>query len=83
MVSEKAQAIKDVAEKALSDQTLRDRLGQNLSGSSRRDRQQAAAVLAQVAKTNPELVVPYLDEFVDALNRPEAQTRWESLDVLT
>ena len=83
MVSEKAQAIKDVAEKALSDQTLRDRLGQNLSGSSRRDRQQAAAVLAQVAKTNPELVVPYLNEFVDALNRPEAQTRWESLDVLT
>ena len=40
-------------------------------------------MLAQVAKIDPEKLAPHADEFIDALNRPEAQTRWESLDVLT
>ena len=29
------------------------------------------------------MLVPQGSAFVDALNRPEAQTRWECLDILT
>lgn len=54
-----------------------------LSGSSRRERQQAAKVVAAVAKESPELIVPHAAALVDALERPEAQTRWECLDALT
>ena len=54
-----------------------------LSGSSRRARQSAAQTLATLAKNDAEKLAPFGSEFVDALNRPEAQTRWECLDVLT
>ena len=40
-------------------------------------------MFAQIAKVDPEILVPYIDDFIDALKRPEAQTRWESLEVLT
>lgn len=55
----------------------------SLEGASRRTRQNAAAVFSIVASRNPELLVEHVDSFVDALNRPESQTRWECLDVLT
>ena len=54
-----------------------------LSDGSRRGRQQAAKVIAGVAAVNAELLVPYASDLVDALERPEAQTRWECLDALT
>lgn len=56
---------------------------EELQGSSRRSRQQAAAVLAQIAQIDPEKIQPYANDLVDALNRPEARTRWEALDALT
>lgn len=31
----------------------------------------------------PEVLTEFSNVFVDALNRPEAQTRWECLDILT
>lgn len=55
----------------------------HLEGPSRRDRQSAASALAECARQDPERLVPSVSAFVDALNRPEAQTRWECLDVLT
>lgn len=82
-MSEQSDYIKEQAQKALKDNALLEHLVEDLKTSSRRDRQNAAAILAQVAKTNAEKLLPYLDAFVDALNRPEAQTRWETLDVLT
>lgn len=54
-----------------------------LSGSSRRDRQNAASALSLFAKEHPEMLVPHIAALIDALNRPEAQTRWECLDILT
>lgn len=82
-MSEKSDNIKGIAEQALNSQSILEENISYLSGASRRARQNAAAVLAQVSRLNPELLVPFVDEFVDALNRPEAQTRWEALDVLT
>lgn len=58
-------------------------LVENLSEGSRRARQVSATRLAQIAKEQPESLVDYCDDFIDALNRPEAQTRWECLDILT
>lgn len=56
---------------------------EELSGASRRRRQEVAHKIALVARANASLVMPYVDGLVDALSRPEAQTRWEVLDALT
>ena len=53
-----------------------------LSGSSRSGRQHAATTCVLVALKAPDLLKPYADEIADALNRPEAQTRWEALNAL-
>lgn len=58
-------------------------LVESLAGSSRRARQVAAKAFSEIAKASPADVLPYGGEIIDALNRPEAQTRWECLDVLT
>ena len=57
-------------------------LVEELSGASRRRRQEVAHQLALVGRSHPELLRPYVDALVDALFRPEAQTRWEVLDAL-
>lgn len=54
-----------------------------LSAGSRRERQQAAQLIATFARGNAEVVVPYANDLVEALNCPEAHTRWEVLDALT
>ena len=72
-----------MADEALHDGSKLAELIEALSGGSRRTRQNAAQVLAAVAKERPDALVPYGTELVDALNRPEAQTRWECLDILT
>lgn len=82
-MSEKTQSTKDLAAQVLQSKDLVKGVVSALAGPTRRKRQNASSVLAQIAKLEPEALVPYVDEFVDALNRPEAQTRWESLDVLT
>lgn len=56
---------------------------ESLSGASRRERQRSARAIAVISKENPEALSPYAGALVDALNRPEAQTRWEVLDALT
>lgn len=58
-------------------------LVEDLAGHSRRKRQLAAHVVALVAERQPELLDDYVGDLLDALERPEAQTRWEVLDALT
>lgn len=82
-MSEKSLDVKRLAEQANEDETALIELVGNLSGASRRSRQLAASALALVAKESPEKLIDQAGAFVDALNRPEAQTRWECLDVLT
>ena len=54
-----------------------------LSSGSRRERQQSAQIIALIAKGDAELLVPYANDLVSALDQPEAHTRWEVLDALT
>ena len=58
-------------------------LVEELAGSSRRRRQEVAHKIAAVAHTDASLVTPFVGSLMDALERPEAQTRWEVLDALT
>ena len=81
-MSERSQSAKDAAARALADEEALKALVDDLSGPSRRSRQNAAAALAELAKDHPKVLVPYGAAVVDALNRPEAQTRWECLEVL-
>ena len=82
-MSEKQDSIKELATTIVKNPELLDETVGNLEGSSRRNRQNAAAVLSQVSKIAPELLVSHISVIEDALDRPEAQTRWESLDALT
>lgn len=58
-------------------------LVEELAGSSRRRRQEVAHKIATVAHTDASKVTPFVGSLMDALERPEAQTRWEVLDALT
>ena len=82
-MSERSQEAQEAAKRALEDEEALKSLVEDLSGSSRRARQNASSALAVLAKDHADLLVPYDSAIIDALNRPEAQTRWECLDVLT
>ena len=58
-------------------------LVEELAGSSRRRRQEVAHKIATVAHADASMVMPFVGSLMDALERPEAQTRWEVLDALT
>lgn len=75
--------VRQAAEAALQDTETLEQLVESLSGASRRKRQRAAATLNVISKSHADVLVPYGASFIDALNRPEAQTRWECLDILT
>lgn len=74
---------KKQVDEAVADAAVLNALVEALSDGSRRSRQQAAKVIAAIAGSNPEALVPYGAALADALERPEAQTRWECLDALT
>jgi len=62
---------------------MRDILVERLLGTNRRMRQNAAHMLAQASKTDIDYIAPVADALIDALSSPEAQTRWECLDMLS
>lgn len=68
----------------MADETERsiEELVEALEGARRRARQDAAHELAIRAHESAEPLLPYVEQLVDALYRPEAQTRWEVFDAL-
>ena len=56
---------------------------EDLASGGRRTRQLSAHVVALLAERKPELLGDYIAQLIDALYRPEAQTRWEVLDALS
>lgn len=78
-----ASEMQELADRASEEQSVLEELVDNLSGASRRERQISASIIALVAKKDPAIVAEHSQAFVDALNRPEAQTRWECLDILS
>lgn len=54
-----------------------------LSAASRRSRQDAAHDIESIARVSPERLTPHVGKLIEALGRPEAQTRWEVLSALS
>jgi len=61
---------------------LKELVGE-LGGANRRRRQDAAHEIARLAKKDVDQLFDYAGDIIDGLDRPEAQTRWELLDVLS
>lgn len=82
-MSNRNEEVKAAADEAIANPKKVKALAAQLSASSRRERQAAASTLSLISKSKPEILIDYVDAYIDALNRPEAQTRWECLEVLT
>ena len=72
-----------IATAVLSGKENITKLIENLDNSSRRVRQMSASAIEYIAREEPEMVIPFWDDLFDALDRSEAQTRWEILDTFT
>jgi hypothetical protein len=81
-LSAKSDELKILANNVIEDPANLDMYLEMIQGSSRRDRQLSSTVIARVAQEAPELIAPHIDVILEALGRPEAQTRWEALDAL-
>jgi len=73
----------ELANQAISDPIILETLVENLAVEQRRVRQFSAAVLNVVSEHEPQLLIGSIDQMIDALYRPEAQTRWECLEALS
>ena len=82
-VADRNEEINQLAQSMIDDPSKIEEVVSTLSEAKRRDRQVAAAALHQVAKADTPALVPHASALIDALNRPEAQTRWECLEMLT
>ncbi|MGN0261334.1 MAG: hypothetical protein ACI4B9_00565 [Eggerthellaceae bacterium] len=51
-------------------------------GTSRKNRQHAAGVFNLISQEHPESLIPIIPSLLDGLERPEAQTRWNTLEAL-
>jgi hypothetical protein len=72
-----------VAQQAIDNPVVLTTLIESLSTEARRIRQFSAAAIGVLSEQAPETLVAHIAPIADALHRPEAQTRWECLDVLT
>ena len=82
-MSDRNEEIQKIVEEVSGDEGKLEEVVGRLSESKRRDRQIVAMALNQVAKADPAPLASYTTPLIDALNRPEAQTRWECLEILT
>lgn len=81
-MSEKTDELQAAAKRALTNEPFMEHMVEFLDGDSRRKRQKAASILDMAAHMEPDKLQPYIGDLIDALDRPEAQTRWESLEAL-
>jgi len=73
----------ELAGQAISDPVIFEALVENLAVEQRRVRQFSAAILNVISEIQPQLLVDSIGQMIDALYRPEAQTRWECLEALS
>ena len=73
---------KIAAHDGIEKKEILDEAAEMLKGASRKKRQQAASVFCFVCKENVEVAKDYADDIADAINRPEDQTRWNTLNSL-
>ena len=67
-MSTRSDDVKEAAAAAIKNKKTLEKHVASLAGSSRRDRQNSAAVIAAVAKDSPDKVAPFTADIIDALN---------------
>jgi hypothetical protein len=72
----------EIAERAMSNKKVRGGVFDVLAGEDRSQRVLAARSVHQVAIHEPALLKDHAEDMADALEKPEAQTRWEILGAL-
>lgn len=72
----------EIVEKAARGKKARKAVFDALAGEDRVQRALAARVVHALATTKPEVLKEHAVDMADALERPEAQTRWEILGAL-
>jgi HEAT repeat protein len=72
----------EITERAIANKKVRSKVVDTLAVEDRSQRIMAARVVNAIAIEDPSLIKEYPDELADALERPEAQTRWEILGAL-
>lgn len=72
----------ELAEAAAKDPAFLETIVEAISGDNRKVRQRCAGAVEMISEINPELLLPYVRDIIDALYRPEARTRWEALETL-
>lgn len=72
----------EIAEKAARGKRARAQVFSALSGDARTQRVLAARAVHTLAIKKPEVLKEYGSQMADALEKPEAQTRWEILGAL-
>ena len=82
IMSDRNDMVNTLVQEALGDEGKLKKLVEALAVSARRERQLSASAIYAVAKVDPEKLTNHIDALIDALNRPEAQTRWETIETL-
>lgn len=75
--------IEPLVEAALNDEEELKKHIELIAEGKRRERQISSNVIYEIACRDLSRIEPYTQDIVDALNRPEGQTRWEALQTLT
>ncbi len=70
------------AAKACKDNAYLEEILEWFECSSRIKRQKAASTIAMISNMDATVLLPYADAIQEGVNRPEAQTRWETLHAL-
>lgn len=76
-------SVDQLVAEAISNKDILDDYIQKLKGADRHDRQLSAQVIYGIAKQDSKIIAPYISNVIDALSRPENQTRWLALDTIT
>ena len=71
-----------VSSEIVADPELIKPVIEDLYDASRTKRQRASEIVSAVAHANMDILIPHIPDLTDALNRPEAKTRWGVLDAL-
>ena len=81
-MADRIEEINKMTDEALASDEKLASVVDSLNDAPRRERQIAASALHNIAKTDASKLVDHIPAMIDAMNRPEAQTRWECLEAL-
>lgn len=79
---ERTPELEERAKQAMSSEASLIELVEELGGATRDLRQNASTALLIVAEEDPKSLIPFVNEIVDGLNRPETKTRYQVLEIL-